>query len=174
MACLFFPGVIFDWLAFHNAASFSFGLIHVVVVALIVATGHALEPLLIIEIPTCRFLDAFFKLQRGLPAQLVLELAAVDGIAGIVSKAVGHMGDEAQVFALGAPQQAVDCGYEHLHDVDVAPLVETSNVVGLGHLATMKNGVDGTGVVFDIEPVAHVEPLAIHGQGLASANVVDE
>lgn len=174
MACLFFPGVIFDWLAFHNAASFSFGLIHVLVVTLVVAAGHVVEPVLVVEVPAHRLFDAFFKLQRGLPAQLVLELAAVDGIACIVTRAVGDVGNEVEILALGTPQQAVDRANEHFHDVDVSPLVETAYVVGLGNLALVENHIDGARVVFDVEPVAHVKALAVHGQRLAMTYIVDK
>ena len=38
----------------------------------------------------------------------------------------------------------------------------------------MEDGVDGAGVVFHIEPIAHILALAVHGQGLAGADVVDE
>ena len=38
----------------------------------------------------------------------------------------------------------------------------------------MEDEVDGTGVVLDEEPVAHVLALAIDGQRLAMADVVDE
>ena len=38
----------------------------------------------------------------------------------------------------------------------------------------MEDGVDGAGVVFDIEPVAHILPLAVHWQRFAVTDIVDE
>jgi hypothetical protein len=38
----------------------------------------------------------------------------------------------------------------------------------------VENGVDGTGVVFHIEPVTDVFPFAVNGEGFAVADIVDE
>ena len=61
-----------------------------------------------------------------------------------------------------------------LDDVDVLPLIETADIVCLGYLAVMEDGVDGTGMVLDIEPVADIFAPTIDGQGLAVADVIDE
>src|SRR5574344_1259033 len=67
-------------------------LVHVFVIILIVARGHVVEPLLVLEIPLHGLLDALFKLQAWLPTQFALQLGRIDGIARVVSKAVGHIG----------------------------------------------------------------------------------
>ena len=77
-------------------------------------------------------------------------------------------------MALGIPQQAVDRADDHTDQVDVLPLVETADVVCPGHLPLVEYQVDGTGVVLDEEPVAHVLTLAVDGQRTAVADVVDE
>ena len=148
--------------------------IHVLIVFHVVAAGDVVHPILVIEIPADSFLDALFELETGLPSEFTLQFRAVDGVAHIVSGAVGDIGDEIHVGTFGPTQQAVDGVDDHLDDVDILPLVETADVVGLGNLALVENEVDGTGVVFDIKPVAHVFALAVDGQWLAVTDVVDK
>ena len=52
--------------------------------------------------------------------------------------------------------------------------VETANVVSLGNLALMENHIDGTGMIYYIQPVAHVLTLTIYWQWLAMTDVVDD
>ena len=77
-------------------------------------------------------------------------------------------------MACSSAEQAIHGLDYHLDDVDVLPLIETTDVVGLGDLAMVENHVDGTSVILYIQPVAHVLTLAIHWQWLAMTDVVDE
>ena len=149
-------------------------LIHLLIVALVVARGDVVHPLLVVEVPADGALDAFLELERGFPAEFALQLAAVYGIAHVVAEAVGDVGDEVEVLSLAAAEQTVDGVDYHADDVDVLPLVETADVVGLGHLALVEDEVNSTCVVLDEEPVANVLALAVYGQRLAVAYVVDE
>ena len=149
-------------------------LVHFLVVALVVAAGDVVHPVLVVEVPPHGLLDALLKLERRLPAELALQLGAVDGVAGVVAQAVSHIGDKVHVLVFLAAQQTVNRANHHLDDVDVLPLVESADVVGLGNSAFVENQVDGAGVVLNEEPVAHVLALAIHGQRTAVAYVVDE
>ena len=148
--------------------------IHLFIVGLIVATRDILKPLFIVEIPLYCFFYAFFELERWFPTKLCLKFARVDGITGIMAEAVGDVGDEVEVFAFLASEESVNGIFHYLDDVDVLPLVEAANVVGFGYFALMEDKVDGTGMVFYKEPVAHVFALAIDWQWLAMADVVDE
>ena len=87
---------------------------------------------------------------------------------------VGDVSDEVEVFALLATEKTVYGLDNHLDDVNVFPLVETSDIIGLSHLSFVEDDIDGTGMVYHVEPVAHVLTLAIDGQRLAMAYVVDE
>ena len=144
-------------------------------IVLLVFTGcDILRPSFVVQVPTDGPLDAFFKLQRRLPAKFLLEFGAVNGITHIVAGTVGDIGDEVHVLSLGMAQQAVDGVDNHFDDIDIFPLVETADVVCLGHLALVEDKVDGTGVVFNIQPVAHVLALAVDGQRFAVTDIVDE
>ena len=91
-----------------------------------------------------------------------------------MAEAVGDVSDEVEVFAFLTTKKTVDGIDDDLDDVDVLPLVEATDVVGFGYLAIVEDEVDGTGMVFYKEPVAHVFALAIDWQWLAMADVVDE
>ena len=54
------------------------------------------------------------------------------------------------------------------------PLVKSAYVVSVGHLAIVEYQVDGSCMILNIQPVAHVQSLAIYWQWLAMAYVVDE
>ncbi len=136
-------------------------LIHFLVVAFVVAGGDVVHPVLMVKIPTNGVLDAFFELERGFPTEFALQLAAVDGVAHIVAEAVGDVGYQFVAVPFGVAEQAVDGLNDNLDDVDVFPLVEAADVVGLGDFAFVENQVDGACMILDIEPVAHVFALAI-------------
>ena len=91
-----------------------------------------------------------------------------------MARAVGNEGDEVHVGALGTAEEAVDGGDEDLDEVDVLPLVETADVVGLSDFTFVENHVDGPGVVDHIQPVADIFALAVNWKGFAMADVVDE
>src|SRR5574344_116746 len=87
---------------------------------------------------------------------------------------VGDMGDQIQVGTFGTAKQTVHSLDEDFDDVDVLPLVESADVVGVGDVALMEYQVDGTGMVNHIQPVTHVESLAIYWQRLTVTDIVDE
>ena len=148
--------------------------VHFFVILLVVAARDVVKPFLVVEVPAHRLLDAFLELQRRFPAQFLLELGGVDGIAGIVAQAVRHVGDEVHVLAFGTAEKPINGLNHDLDDVDVLPFVESADVVGFGNFAVMENHVDSAGVVFHEEPVAHVFALAVNRERLLVTNVIDE
>ena len=91
-----------------------------------------------------------------------------------MTETVGDVGDEVEIFSFLTTEEAVNGIDDYLDDVDVLPLVESSDVVCLCHLALMEDDVDGSGVIYYIQPVAYVLTLAIDWERLAVADVVDE
>ena len=148
--------------------------IHGIVIVLIIATRHIVEPILIVEIPTHRLFDTFLELEAGLPAKFSLEFRAVDSIPHVVPRTVGDVSDQVHVGTLGTAQQPIDSVDEHLDEVDILPLVETTDVVSLPYLSLMENQVDGTGMILHIEPVTNVLTFAIYWQGLTLTYIVDK
>ena len=85
---------------------------------------------------------------RRPPAQLALELRAVDGVAAVVAGAVGD-----PVEVLGVLSHGLQ---DHAQHGDVVPLAVGPDEVGLPRAALREDVPDGRGVVLGVDPVAHV------------------
>ena len=133
-----------------------------------------IHPFLVLEIPFHRFLDTLLKLERWLPAEFLLQLSRVNSITHIVTLSVCYISDEIHILAFLSAEQSINSLDYHLDDIDVLPLVETADVVSLGNLTLVENHIDGTGMIYYIQPVAHVLTLTIYWQWLAMTDVVDE
>ena len=92
----------------------------------------------------------------------------------IVTLSVCYISDEIHILAFLSAEQSINNLDYHLDDIDILPLVETNDVVSLANLALMENHIDGTGMIYYIQPVAHVLTLTIYWQWLAMTDVVDE
>ena len=133
-----------------------------------------IHPFLVIKIPFYRFFDTLFKLQRRLPTEFLLQLSRVNSIPHIVTLSVCYISNQIQVSTLRTTEQSINCLDDHLDDIDILPLVETTDVVSLGNLTLVENHIDGTGMIYYIQPVAHVLTLTIYRQWLAMTDVIDE
>ena len=133
-----------------------------------------IHPFLVIEIPFYSFLDTLLKLERWFPTEFLLQLSRVDGITHIVTLSVCYISDEIHILAFLSAEQSINSLDNHLDDIDVLPLVETADVVSLGNLTLVENHIDGTGMIYYIQPVAHILTLTIYWQWLAMTDVVDE
>ena len=96
------------------------------------------------------------------PAQLALELRAVDGIAAVVTGAVGD-----PVEVLGVLSHGLQ---NHAQDRDVVLLAICAYEVGLPHPALGEDVPDRGGVVLSVDPVADVLALAVE----LGAHAVDD
>ena len=99
---------------------------------------------------------------RRPPAQLALELGAVDGVAAVVAGAVGD-----PVEVLGVLSHRLE---NHAQDRDVVLLAVSSDEVGLPHAALGEDVPHGGAVVLGVDPVADVLALAIE----LGADAVDD
>ena len=96
------------------------------------------------------------------PAELALELRAVDGVAAVVAGAVG---DPVEVLGV-APHRLED----HAQHGDVVLLPIGPDEVGLPHAALGEDVPDGRGVVLGVDPVADVLAAAVE----LGAHAVDD
>lgn len=90
---------------------------------------------------------------RRPPAQLALELRAVDGVAAVVAGAVG---DPVEVLWILSHRFE-----DHAQDRDVVPLAVRSYEVGLPHPALGEDVPDRRAVVLGVDPVADVLALPV-------------
>lgn len=99
---------------------------------------------------------------RRPPAELALELRAVDGVAAVVAGAVGD-----PVEVLGIAAHGLE---DHAQHGNVVLLAVGSDEVGLPHPALREDVPDGRGVVLGVDPVADVLALAVE----LGADAVDD
>ena len=120
-------------------------------------------PGLVGDVPVDRLLEPPGEVGVGRPpAELALELRAVDGVAAVVAGAVG---DPVEVLGV-APHGRQD----HAQDRDVVLLAISPDEVGLPHAAAGQDVPDGRGVVLGVDPVAHVLAAAVE----LGADAVDD
>ena len=120
-------------------------------------------PGLVLHVPVDRLLQALGEVGvRRPPAQLALELGAVDGVAAVVAGAVGD-----PVEVLGVAAHGLQ---DHAQDGDVVALAVGADEVGLPHAALGEDVPDGRGVVLGVDPVADVLALPVE----LGADAVDD
>ena len=135
--------------------------VHPLIIVLVLTGNDVLPLLAVVQIPLDGLLDAVGELGLRQPAQLIVALRRIDGIAHIVALAVGDVGDQ----AFGLAKLLAD----QLHNVDIAHLVDPADVVHIAYTVLVNDEVDGLTVILDIEPVVNVQALTIGGQGLGPA-----
>ena len=72
------------------------------------------------------------------------------------------------------PSETIHGINHNLDDVNILPLVENTNVVGLSNSAFVENEVNSTSMILNEQPVAHVLALAIDRKRFAVTDVVDK
>ena len=99
---------------------------------------------------------------RRPPAELALQLRAVDGVAAVVAGAVGD-----PVEVLGVLSHRLE---DHAEHGDVVLLAVGADEVGLPHAALGEDVPDGRGMVLGVDPVADVLALPVE----LGADAVDD
>jgi hypothetical protein len=107
------------------------------------------------------------------PAQFLLDLSYIDGIAPIMAKTVWHKTDQASVCLHGFSTQLTHDSTDRVYNVQIPPIIAATNVVHLAYTPTADDGVNTTAVILDIQPIAHIRPIAIHRDGLAPETSAD-
>ena len=131
------------------------------------------HPFLVVEIPAHGLADALLELVGGQPAQLLLDLRRVNGVAAVVARAVLDEGDQLARIAAELRGHFVDQIADQLHDVEVGPFVVAADVVGLAGAPARQHQPQRFRVVADVEPVAHVHAVAIDGDRFARQHALN-
>lgn len=120
-------------------------------------------PGLVLDVPVDGGLEPLGEVGVGRPpAELALELRAVDGVAAVVAGAVG---DPVEVLGVAAHRLE-----DHAQDGDVVLLAISPDEVGLPRAALREDVPDGAGVVLGVDPVADVLAAAVE----LGADAVDD
>ena len=91
-----------------------------------------------------------------------------------MAESVGHIGDEVEILTVLATKQSVNGLDNNFDDIDILPLVETTNVICFGNLSIVEDRIYGASMINDIEPVAHILALTIYRERLAMTYIVDK
>src|SRR5690554_863398 len=140
--------------------------------ALIAAILYALAPVEVVEVPLDGFADAGFEGFFGRPAEFFLDFASVYGVAHVVAGAVLHKGDQVPVAAFLRAELLEDVA-DGVHYVDVLFFVVAADVVGFAGFAFGDDFVEGSCVVFHVEPVADLVAFAVDRERFAVQGVED-
>ena len=127
-----------------------------------------------LQTPPHRFAEARFKRLRGLPAEFARGFGRIHRVAAVVAGAVVHEGDEAAGVAAELWGEFIHEIAESLHESEIGPFVAAADAVGLAGVATQEGLPKGLGVVANVKPVAHVQAIAIDGEGLAGGGAGDD
>ena len=132
--------------------------IHLLIIILILPGPDGLPPLLVIEIPVDRLLNAV--LEHGLrePAQLAVDLGGIYGVALIMALAVCHVSDQ----ALRLSEFLAD----ELDDINVAHFIVSTDIVDFTDTSSAEDQIDRFAVILYIQPVSHIEAFSVYGERL--------
>src|SRR5690348_1196884 len=135
------------------------------VILLIFAAFGLMNPIHVAAIPLDRVLEAVIEVSDGRPAEFAANFGIVESIAAIVARTILNEFDEA--FGL------VEQFQQTANNADIRDGAAGADVVNFAELSFLQDGVDGAAMVFDENPVALVEAVAIDRQFFAFESVGD-
>ena len=118
-----------------------------------------------IQIPLDGHANTIFKHRLRQPAQLVVDLGRINGIAHIVSFSVLHMLDQtlrlAEIFT------------DEFYDINIFHLIVSADVVDFSDGSVAQDQINRLTVILDIQPVAHIESLSVYRKRLICQRICD-
>ena len=125
------------------------------------------------QVPFDGFADASAKGLGGLPAQLDVMLACIDGVMAVMPRACGHIGDLAGISAIGLGPHLIERLANDLHDLDSGLFVPATHVLDLTQEPGFKHAAACAAMVFDIQPIANLHNVPLDWQRLARESIDD-
>lgn len=141
--------------------------------AAVLSAADALDPGLMAQVPLDGGGQSLLKGHLPLPAQLLLDLCAVDGVAAVVAGSVLHVGDGLPDCFGRFPQLLSRQLNELVQQLDVFPLVLAADVVFFAHTSLAHDVQHRPVVVLHVNPVPDVLAIAVDWQVLSLAHVQD-
>jgi len=90
-----------------------------------------------------------------------------------MSRPILDKGYQFAVRTRGAAEFAVQKVADEIHDIYIAPFVIAADVVDPAGNAPLQHGLHRPRMVLHMEPVTHVQPIAIYRQRLLRNDIVD-
>lgn len=122
------------------------------------AFGKFCYPGLVFHVPVKGLFDALVKVHRRLPAQFAFNLPRVHGIPAVVGLAVFNKGN--QILILAQKLQNVPS------DLQIRVFVVPANIEHIAVFVARNNQIDRRTMIQHVQPVAHIQTIAIHRQRL--------
>src|SRR5690348_15223813 len=135
------------------------------VILLVFAAFGLMNPIHVAAIPLDRVFEAVIEIGDGRPAEFAADPGVVESVAAIVARAILNEFDQ----AFGLVQQF----QQTANDADIRDGAAGADVVNFAELPFLQDGIDGAAMVFNENPVALVEAVAIDGKFLAFEGVGD-
>src|SRR6185437_17010773 len=123
------------------------------------AALHLGDPVAMLHVPAHGPLEPGIERLARRPAEIAPDPRRIDRVAPVVAGPVRHVCDERAVAAVARPR-LLECIAEGMDHVDVAALGVAADVVGLAGLAALEHDAERLAMVADVEPVAHLPPVA--------------
>src|SRR5262249_20508763 len=119
----------------------------------------------IIDVPLDGLVEAFFETVERLPLQFALREGRIDRVTAIMTKAIPPESNQAVRFAKSIENHSNKVQIHHL-------AVATKIIDGFGF--TLEKRSDNAGaMIVDMDPVAHVHPVAINWERLVAEGLND-
>ena len=91
-----------------------------------------------------------------------------------MSQTVGYISDEIHILSFPTSQQTVYGTNDHLDDINILPFIEAPYIIGIRNLTLMKYQINGTGMIFNEQPIPHILASSVNRQGFAMTNIINE
>src|SRR5262249_48892553 len=127
---------------------------------------NAGDPIAMVAIPLYGLFQSAVKGNGRVPPQLALDLAAVDGIAAVMSPAVFDVAGQGARLAHRFQQGG--------GPAEVGPLAAPAHVIHFADSPRVPDAHDGGAVDAHMNPVAHVQAVPVDGYRFIPEQVCDE
>ena len=111
-------------------------------------------------------------MQTRFPTQFFLEFGRVDSISHIVAGSVCNIGDKIHIFSLLSTDKTIDGIDKYFNNINIFPLIKSTNIISISHFTFMENGINGAGMIFYKQPIANIFAFAINRERFSFANII--
>ena len=91
-----------------------------------------------------------------------------------MSSSVCYESNEIHIFSFFTSEQSVNGFNHHLDNIDILPLVKSSDIIGISYFSFMEDQINSFCMIFHEEPIAYIFTFSIYGQWFAMTYIVNK